>query len=137
MRAGPVRLTVVSGPSTLTAALASTPAGNGTTSAGAGAVPANTAMSAAKRRAGSRRDGAIILLIASPSPPAAGNYFLLRGGILDINEFRHRPMPAPDCRQWIDELWPLVCALAMRPLGGILLDRAEAAEIAEEVFTDF
>jgi hypothetical protein len=47
------------------------------------------------------------------------------------------PMPATDCRQWIDELWPLVCARAMRPLGGILLDKASAAEVAEDVFRDF
>jgi hypothetical protein len=46
-------------------------------------------------------------------------------------------MPASDCRQWIDELWPLVCARAMRPLGGIVLDRKTSAEVAEEVFSDF
>lgn len=46
-------------------------------------------------------------------------------------------MPASDCRQWIDELWPLVCSRAMRPLGGILLDQQTAARVAEEVFSDF
>jgi hypothetical protein len=46
-------------------------------------------------------------------------------------------MPPTDCRQWIDELWPLVCARAMRPLGGILLNREMTAEVAEEVFSDF
>ena len=46
-------------------------------------------------------------------------------------------MPAPDCREWIDDLWPLVCQRARRPLGGILLDRAGAGVIAAEVFSDF
>ncbi|HEX2748951.1 MAG TPA: hypothetical protein VHM91_13180 [Verrucomicrobiales bacterium] len=46
-------------------------------------------------------------------------------------------MPAPDCRQWIDELWPLVCSRAMRPLAGVLLSRQAAAVVAEEVFSEF
>jgi hypothetical protein len=46
-------------------------------------------------------------------------------------------MPASDCREWIDELWPLVSQRAMRPLGGILLDKPAAAGIAREVFSDF
>jgi hypothetical protein len=46
-------------------------------------------------------------------------------------------MPAPNCREWIDELWPLVCQRALRPLGGILLEKAAAGEVAAEVFADF
>jgi len=50
---------------------------------------------------------------------------------------RPRSMPASDCREWIDELWPLVCQRARRPLGGILLDKASAGAIAAEVFAGF
>lgn len=46
-------------------------------------------------------------------------------------------MPDSDCRHWIEELWPQVCARALRPIGGILLDRAASASVAEEVFSDF
>lgn len=47
-------------------------------------------------------------------------------------------MPAShDCSDWIDELWPLVCQRAMRPLGGVLLDKSASGAIAAEVFSDF
>ncbi len=46
-------------------------------------------------------------------------------------------MPASDCREWIEELWPLVCQRALRPLGGIRLDKGAAGEVAAEVFADF
>ncbi len=46
-------------------------------------------------------------------------------------------MPASNCREWIDELWPLVCQRALRPLGGIKLDTATAGEVAAEAFSGF
>jgi len=66
-----------------------------------------------------------------------GNYLLIRRGISGYQRGVTFPMPATDCRQWIDELWPLVCARAIRPLGGVLLDTTTSAEIAEEVFREF
>lgn len=38
---------------------------------------------------------------------------------------------------WIDSLWPAVCARTLRPVAGVLLEKNQAAEAAVEAFEEF
>ncbi len=46
-------------------------------------------------------------------------------------------MATKEAAQWIDVLWPAVCARTRRPVAGVLLNAGAASGVAEEIFEGF